>query len=316
MKLTGAYCKTQQCLNLLLFICCFFLMGKSFGQVTPFKKSVLDSLQANQFNVSIAFALNASQDGSSSLTTGSDFGMMYSTRRSSYQIAQSSYFNRLDGYAGSNRFAAMLSGSVFSHDTLGTRLVEKAWYPEPFIFYSYDANRGLNYRIQAGVNAVHAFKPTQIIRIKMGAGLLYEKENWQMIKAEQVPYMDTFPIATQRYIFDTVGVTKDGHLIRDNIRANIYANFICTFAKNINLNAFIDVQMPFVPPYHDIPQKEVFPVVTKLYPRITINAQLTFSIWKKLAFITGFGLQSDKGQIPLYVPDFTYNLNEGLQLSF
>ncbi len=316
MELKEENRKINKYLNRLLFICCVFFFSYSFGQVTPFKKSVLDSLTPNQFNLSIAFALNASQDGSNSLTSGTDLGMMYSTRKSSYQITQSSYYNRLEGYSGSNRFAAMLSGAIFSHDTVSTRIVEKAWYPEPFIFYSYDANRGINYRIQAGINAVHAFKPTQIIRIKMGAGILYEKENWQMIKVDQLPYMDTFPIATQKYIYDTVGVTKDGRLIRDNVRANIYANFICSFAKNINLNAFVDVQMPFVPPYHDIPQKSVFPVVTKLYPRITINAQLSFTIWKKLAFITGFGLQSDKGQIPLYVPDFVYNLNEGLQLSF
>ncbi len=316
MELTGEKCKINRSLYQLLFVCCFFFISNSFAQVTPFKKSVLDSLVPNHFNVSIAFALNASQDGSSSLTSGTDIGIMYSTKRSSYQIAQSSYYNRLDSYSGSNRFAALFTGSLFSLDTVRTRLVQKAWYPEPFIFYSYDANRGLNHRIQFGVNAVHAFKPTQIIRIKMGAGLLYEKENWQMIKVEQLPYIDTFPLATRKYVFDTLGVTKDGRLIRDNVRANIYANFICTFAKNINLNAFVDVQMPFVPPYYDIPQKSIFPVVTKLYPRITISAQLSFTIWKKLAFITGFGLQSDKGQIPLYVPDFVYNLNEGLQISF
>ena len=35
----------------------------------------------------------------------------------------------------------------------------------------------------------------------MGAGLLYEKENWQMIKVEQLPYIDTFPLATRKYVF-------------------------------------------------------------------------------------------------------------------
>jgi hypothetical protein len=300
---------------IVIYCLSFLIIPNSYGQVTPFQKSVLDSLEANDFNLSVAFAFNVSQDGTSTLTTGTDIGMMYSTRRSNYQIAQSSYFNRLESFSTSNRFAAMLSGSIFSHDTIGKKLVEKRWYPEPFIFYSFDANRGINYRMQLGLNAVFALKPTNILRMKFGAGLLYEKENWQMIKSEQLPYMDTFPIATQKYIFDTVGVTKDGKLYRDNLRANVYANLICRFAKNVSLNAFFDVQMPFEPPYYNIPQKSVFPVVTKRYPRINLSAQLSISIWKKLSFITAFVLQSDKGQIPLYVPNVVYSLNQGLQLS-
>jgi hypothetical protein len=292
----------------------FFFLPASHGQVTPFQKSVLDSLEADQFNLSIAFACNISQDGTYSLTTGTDIGMMYSTRRSNYELLQSSYSNRLESFSTANRFAAMLRGSLFSHDSLGTKLIEKGFYPEPFVFFSSDANRALNYRWQFGINGVFAPRPTKIIRIKIGAGVLYELENWQMVKHEQVPYLDTLPSDVQKYIFNTIGITKDGKLFRNNFRANLYANFLCTFAKNINLNAFFDVQMPFVPPYYNLPQASVFPVVTKRYPRITVNMQLTFNIWKKLNFVTSYMLQYDKGQIPLYVPNFVYNFSQGLQL--
>lgn len=296
------------------FIFSMLLLG--YGQVTPFQKSVLDSLQANQFNLSVAFAFNTSQDGTSSVTTGTDIGMMYATKRSNYEIVESAYKNRLDDFSASDRLFAMLTCALNSHDFDGKTIVEKRLYPEPFILFSRDANRALNSRWQFGIDAVYAFKPTHIIRIKLGAGLLYEKENWQMVKHEQVPYLDTFPPATQDYIFNTVGIGKDGSLLRDNIRANVYANFVCTFTKNISMNAFFDVQMPFIPPYHNLPQVSVFPVVTKLYPRVTMNMELTMNIWGKLSFVTAFSLQNDKGQIPLYVPDFVYSLNEGLQLTF
>ena len=307
--------KSHSNYRILLCICVLCISAGVYGQVTPFQKSVLDSIEANEFNLSVAFAFNVSHDGSSSLTTGTDIGMLYSTRRSNYQLTQSSYFNRLENYSASNRFAALLSGSILSQDTVVGRIVEKSWYPEPFLYYLFDANRGINYRWQLGINAVHAFKPTKIIRIKIGAGLLFEKENWQMIKPEQLTDIPSLTEDQQKYIFDTVGISKNGKLYRDNVRANIYANLMCSFAKNIGLNAFVDVQMPFVPPYHDLPQNEVFPVVTKRYPRITLNMQLTFNIWRKLNFITAFSLQNDKGQIPLYVPNLVYNINEGLQLS-
>ena len=293
-----------------------FIFLSGYGQVTPFQKSVLDSLQANEFNVSLAFIFNSSQDGTNSITTGTDVGIMYSTKRSNYELVESAYKNRLENFSASDRMFVMLTCGLNSHDFDGKTIEEKRLYPEPFIMFSRDANRALNSRWQFGMNAVYAFKPTHIIRIKVGAGILYEKENWQMVKHEQVPYLDTFPQATQDYIFKTVGIGRDGSLLRDNIRANVYANFVCTFTKNISLNSFFDVQMPFIPPYHDLPQVSVFPVVTKLYPRLTMNMELTINILGKLNFVTAFSLQNDKGQIPLYVPDFVYSLNEGLQYSF
>ena len=302
--------------SLLLFIAIFIFLPSGNSQVTPFQKSVLDSLEANTFNMSIAFAFNASQDGSSSLTTGTDIGMLYATKRSNYEIIQSSYYNRLESFSSSDRFIALARAALFSHELRGEHVVEKRVYPEPFFLYSYDAGRALNARYQFGLNGVYAFKPTRIIRIRAGMGLFYEKENWQMIKQENVPYIDTFSTRVKSYIFDTVGITRDGQLRRDNIRANFYSNFNCTFTKNISMNAFVCVQMPFVPPYKNIPQLDVLPVVTKLYPRITFDMQLSIYVLKKLNFITTLHLMYDKGQIPIYVPNSLYNLTEGLQISF
>ena len=300
---------------MIVFMCLFFLF-EAEGQVTPFRKSVLDSLKANEFNLSIAFAFNASQDGISSAEGSTDLGMMYSTSRSSYEVLQSSYYSLLGGVTTFNRFAAIFKGTIFSHTIVDGYVKEKKVYPEPFVMFSEDANRALNYRWQFGLNGVYAFKPTKVIRMRMGAGLLYEKENWQMIGAGLLPYIDTFPDAVKHYIFDTIGVANNGELPRDNFRTNLYANFLCSFTNNISLNTFFDVQMPFKPPYHGLPVEDVFPVDTKLRPRILINMQLSINILRKLNVITEFLMLEDKGQIPVYVPDFAYNLSEGIQFEF
>ena len=285
------------------------------AQVTPFEKSVLDSLSANDFNFSVGFLFNASEDGTSSLTTGTDIGMMYSTKKSNYELIQSSYFSRLESFSSSNRFIALIRGDLFSHDTLGERVIEKRFYPEPFALYMFDASRSLNFRIQLGVNAIWAPKPTKLVRIRVGLGILKERENWQMIKHEQLPALDTLPQAVLNYIYDSVGINKQGRLERDNWRANLYSNFLFNFTKNINMNAFVSMQMPFDPPYTGLPQNSHFPVVTKRYPRLTLDMQLNIHVWGKLDFVTAFHYMYDKGQIPIYVPNWLYNFSQGLQLS-
>jgi hypothetical protein len=276
----------------------------------------LDSLKANDFNGSLSYAFNVGQDGTSTFTTNADLGMMYSTRRSNYELMGSSYFNRFESTSTSNRFYVLARISLFSHEIADSTLIEKKLYPEPFSLYVFDANRGINYRWQWGGNGVYVFPSKRLFRIKVGLGLLYEMENWQMIKQQNLYQLDTIPAAERRYLLDTVGINSKGELFRNNIRINLYTNFIVEFAKNLNLSAYVGMQVPFVPPYHDLPPDPRFPVVTKRYPRITIDTHLTYHIWKVLNLVTDFTLQYDKGQIPLYVPNFVYALTQGLDLDF
>ncbi|HTQ26940.1 MAG TPA: hypothetical protein VMI35_02385 [Puia sp.] len=301
---------------LLFYAVAVFHVHECRAQGTPFKKSVMDSLSANQFNGSISYAINLGQDGTSSLTTAADIGAMYSTRRSNYSLVANSYFDRYETTSTSNRFFAMATISAFSHDTAAGKVVEKRLYPEPFSLYSFDANRGLNYRWQWGIDAAYAFKPTHIARVKVGAGLLYELENWQMIKKANLWQLDTISDAEKRYLFDTVGINSKGQLYRSNVRFNFYVNAMCTFAKNFNVNVFLNIQQPLAPPYRGLPPNPHFPVVTKCYPRITSDILISYHIWGALNLITNFMLQYDQGQIPLYVPNFVYNLTQGVQFGF
>ena len=311
-KYSWFYSRLSAVLSFLVL--CTFLCR---AQVTPFEKSVLDSLTADEFNCSIAWGLNLGQDGTSTFVTNSDVGLMYSTKRSNYQILESSNFSRYESFNTVNRFLVMGIASLYSHDIESdTILTEKKIYPEPFSLFTYDANRGLNARWQIGVDAVYAFKPSRILRLNMGIGLLYEMENWQMVQHDSVYKIASLPQFVQNYLFNTIGMDKQGKLYINNWRANLFANFMCRFGANVNLNAFLDIQIPFKPPYKNLPQIPQFPVVTKLYPRTTVDLQLTIKIWKKLSMLTSFAMQNDKGQVPLYVPNFVYSLTQGLQFEF
>jgi hypothetical protein len=93
--------------------------------MTPFMKSVLDSLHANQFNASISLAFATSQDGISSLVAYSDAALMYSNRRSNYSISENNSRSLYDGLSTSNHLYVLASGDVFSHDIKDSQLVEK-----------------------------------------------------------------------------------------------------------------------------------------------------------------------------------------------
>jgi hypothetical protein len=300
-------------MHVLLLFC---LLSQNTAQVTPFKKSVLDSIKPNDFNLSVAYTLNLSEDGTSSLVTNFDAGLLYSTRKNDYEIISSAYFNRTDENSTSNRFQVIVRAGINSHELKGKLNKTNRIFAEPFALYTYDANRGINYRMQLGGNAVIAFKPTKVLRVKMGLGLFTEAENWQMITKEKLVDLPTYPMAIQKLIYDTFGIRKDGSLLRNNLRANFYANFMCTFNENISMNGFFCVQQPFSAPYKDLPQIPQFPTVTGLFPRITIDFQLSYHVWKKLDLITLFTCQYDQGQLPLYVPNLVYSLSQGFQISF
>ena len=93
----------------------FFIQTDCMAQVTPFKKSVLDSLKANEFNGSFSYALNLGQDGTSTFTTNTDVGILYSNRRSDYELVGNGYRNRFEANSISNRLFVLAKVAMFSH---------------------------------------------------------------------------------------------------------------------------------------------------------------------------------------------------------
>ena len=276
----------------------------------------MDSIKAKEFKFRVTFGMNLSQDGGSSFSTNSNIGFLYVTKKNDYHLDASRFINRYDKYASANRFFVMGYVGLGSHVSDQHAVQERRFYPEPFGLFSFDANRGINARLQLGTNMVIGFKPTKIFRAKAGAGLFVERQNWQMIKHDKMAEVQEMPEEIQKLIFDTVGISQSGTLIKNNMYLNLYANIAASWNQRLNVSGFFAIQQPFFPPYKGLPQIPQFPTVTRRYPRLTTDVQISFQIWKKIYMITQFYLQYDKGQLPLYVPNFVYSLSEGFEINF
>lgn len=273
-------------------------------------------MRVNELKWNLSFAFNLSRSESQSMTTYSDGALLYYSKRNDLHVEMSHYRDRYDQYSTANRFYFMYYMGIGSHDVKDGRLKEHKFYPEPFYLHSFDANRGIHARDQLGINAALNLNPTKFWRQKAGAGFFAERTNWQLIKHEKLAGIDTLPEEVQRLIFDTIGISHEGRWARNNVFFNLYSNFTIVPVKNLNINGYLAVQIPFQSPYGNLPQIPAFPTVTRRYARLTTNVQLTFYVWKKIALLTNFNLQYDKGQVPRYVPNVVYSLTQGLQLGF
>ena len=287
-----------------------------FAQAPPFKKSVLDSMKVNDLRWNISFAFNLSRSESQSLTSYSDAGLLYYSKRNDYHFEMSHYRDRYNRFSTANRFYVLYYMGIFSHDRVNARLKEHLVYPEPFFLHSFDANRGIHMRDQLGLNLAVNLKPTKIWRQKAGTGLFLERTDWQLIKPENLVYLDTMPDNIKRLVYDTIGITRSGTWARNNIFFNIYSNFSLAPVKNVNINGYLSLQVPFKAPYGNLPQIPDFPTVTRRYARITTNIQLTYNVWRKISILSNFTLQYDKGQVPIRVPNLVYSWTQGLQVGF
>lgn len=304
---------TASVLFVLLSLCAATLCS---AQGMPFKKSVMDSIKARDFKFRVTFGMNLSQDGGSSFSTNSNIGLLYVTKKNDFHLDASRYIDRYNKYSSANRFFVMGYVGLGSHVAEQNSVQQRAVYPEPFALYSFDANRGINARVQLGTNLAIGFKPTRNFRAKAGAGLFVERQNWQMIKHDKMIEVLEMPEEIQKLIFDTVGISQSGTLTKNNMYLNLYTNLAATWNQRLNLNGFVAIQQPFFPPYKGLPQIPQFPTVTRRYPRITTDLQVSFQVWRKIYMITQFYLQYDKGQLPLYVPNFVYSLSEGFEINF
>jgi hypothetical protein len=171
-------------------------------------------------------------------------------------------------------------------------------------------------RAQLGLNAAINMRSNEQLKLKAGVGGFAEFQEWQLVQPDQVKYLDTLPERLQRLVYDTIGVSRSGTWARNNYFLNLYANFSSNIGHSLFINGFLCVQAPMMPPYGNLPQIPDFPAVTKRYPRITVIAQISYQIWKKLGLVTAIYCQYDKGQVPLYLTNVMYSISQGLELNF
>lgn len=221
-----------------------------------------------------------------------------------------------DGRSSLNSLYAMAFAGLNSHKFDSGRFRQSKYFPEPFVLFNRDLNRGIRARTQLGMNMAVNVRSNELLRLKAGIGLFAEFQSWQLVKPDQLRYLDTLPDRLRRLVYDTIGVTRAGAWTRNNYFLNLYANFSSSFGKSLFMNGFLCLQSPFLTPYGNLPQIPEFPTVTKRYPRLTVIAQISYQVWKKIGLVTSIYCQYDKGQVPVYVTNVMYSISEGLEINF
>ena len=305
-------------LLLLIFCWCTSQLPLA-GQVSQFKKSVLDSLQTNKlYGVGgLSFLLN--QDSKAELFALADASFLYATNKHTYEWLSSLYYNSTDQISSSNRFYSMIRAGLFRnvHDANNPLLLKKKRvFAEPFVFFQWDENRGIAQRWQLGLNAVYAFR-SESSRVKwnIGGGLVYEKEDWRVFSREKQQAFDTLPPAFKQLIQQILGIDSRGHLFRDNWRMNFYSNWFYE-NKPFSVNLFVGLQQPFRAPFEGLPDIPFYPYPKKKFPRVTAEISLTYKISRYMSLLTRYYMQVDKGQLTQFVPDFVYSFSQGIAVAF
>jgi len=307
----------KQLLYILIFATSF--TQPIWAQVSQFKKSVLDSLHANKlYGVGgLSFLLN--QDSKAELFTLADASFLYASRVHTYEWLSSLNYNSTDQISSTNRFYSMLRAGLYRnvHDANNQlQLKKKRVFAEPFVFFQWDENRGIAQRWQFGLNAVYAFRSDSgRVKWNIGAGLVYEKEDWRVFSREKQQIFDTLPPAFKELIQYILGIDNRGHLFRNNWRMNFYSNWFYE-SKPFSVNLFLGLQQPFKTPFEGLPDIPFYPYPKKKYPRVTAEISLTYKISRYISLLTRYYMQVDKGQLTQFVPDFVYSFSQGIAVAF
>ena len=288
------------------------------AQVTLFKKSVLDSLQENRLYGVGGLSFLYNKDDQAELFSLADAAFLYATNKHTFEWLSSLNYNSTDQVASTNRFHSMFRAGLFrnNHEENSRILKRKRLFAEPFLFFQWDEKRGISQRWQTGLNAVYAFRSDSgNLKWNLGAGLVYEKEDWRVFSREKQAIFDTLPPAFKELVRTILGLDARGHLIRDNWRMNFYSNLWYEH-RSLSLNLFLGLQQPFRTPFEGLPDIPFYPYPKKKFPRVTADLSLSFRISRYISLITRYYMQMDKGQLTQFVPDYVYTITQGISVSF
>ncbi|MFN7821527.1 MAG: hypothetical protein ACK5PO_01015, partial [Bacteroidota bacterium] len=211
------------------------------AQVTLFKKSVLDSLQERRLYGVGGLSFLYNNDGQAELFALADASFLYATKKHTFEWLSSLNYNSTDQVASTNRFHSMLRAGLFrnNHEANSNLLKKKRLFAEPFVFFQWDEKRGISQRWQTGLNAVYAFRSDSgNLTWNLGAGVVYEQEDWRVFSREKQLIFDTLPPAFKELVRTILGLDTRGHLIRDNWRMNFYSNLWFEH-RSLSLNLFL-----------------------------------------------------------------------------
>ncbi|MFN9591008.1 MAG: hypothetical protein ACK56A_11520 [Bacteroidota bacterium] len=288
------------------------------AQVTLFKKSVLDSLQERRLYGVGGLSFLYNNDGQAELFALADASFLYATKKHTFEWLSSLNYNSTDQVASTNRFHSMLRAGLFrnNHEANSNLLKKKRLFAEPFVFFQWDEKRGISQRWQIGANAVYAFRSDSgNLKWNLGAGVVYEQEDWRVFSREKQLIFDTLPPAFKELVRTILGLDTRGHLIRDNWRMNFYSNLWFEH-RSLSLNLFLGLQQPFRAPFEGLPDIPFYPYPKKKFPRVTADLSFSYRISRYISLITRYYMQLDKGQLTQFVPDYVYTFTQGISVAF
>jgi hypothetical protein len=280
-------------------------------------KQYYDSLKQNDWsgNTAFTFVLNKSSTNKLFLTNTTIASLPL--KQHLFELSESFYFDGTTRFSNDNRLNIYARAALFRHlFSSRNHKKEKLLFPEIIFAYLYDESRGLTHRFQLGTNLmlnIHDWKP---MRLKTGLGILKEWETWRIIDRQYLPILDTASPAFIQLIKDRFGINKRGEIQRSNERINVFLQLLSNVLGKINLNVVASIQFPLELPYKNLPQLAVFPVVTKYYPRFTIDAVMSLPVSKKISIVSRYYGQFDEGQLSPYVNKSVYTFSQGVQVHF
>lgn len=282
-------------------------------------KRYYDSLILGKITGNFSVQGSFNYDGTEALLVNNNGLLSVPTRKHLIELSESFFINSFDRANAGNRLNVFARMAFFRHQLQPGKKsmeLEKNWFPEMVAVFFYDEGRGLNFRGQLGVNGTYNGIHTRTMRLKIGAGLVVERESWRILSRDFLPALDTLPPSLLSFIQEKFQINSRGNIVKNNIRANVYAQLLVDITEKLNVNLISSIQHPLARPYKAITQLPEFPVLDKLFPRVTVDLAVKYFIAKRLYVLGKVYLQLDEGQISPFAKERVYNISQGVGVEF
>lgn len=293
-----------------------FLAEKLSAQSILNDKTYYDTLKSGKLSGKVGFGLNINQEDIQKIFLVSDATVSYATPRHLFEMSDALYYNSNGTDEESNRLLIYIRSALFRHRFVNNKRVEARFFPEINFQYVYDESRGLNFRRSATAGITYSLHHLNWARIKIGTGIMHERESWRIFEKSFLPTFDTLSPSVKNLLQEKFGIDSRGNIVNSNWRWSNYIQLVANIGSKVNITTMGMIQFPFNVPYDNPYNIALFPVDNKKYPRITAELAFNLVISGHVNFFTKFLMQHDKGQISPFADEFIYNLSQGIVYKF
>jgi hypothetical protein len=285
------------------------------AQISLFNLATLDSLQPGILKGNTSMHANWNKTTTHNVVLFSDLNFLFPLPQHAFEFNGNLILNTIEERLATNRYFMHIRGDLWKFEDRDGALHTRRFFPEIFLLQAFDYGRGLNFRWQTGLNGVVAFKRNGAWRLTGGAGFVTEYENWRIAGRGALPTNIVVPAGTYDYLNGQKALDRNGNIRIESIRSNFFLHFVGK-VNMVHVNAFTSVQVPFQPPFDNLPIAENLPLNDKIYPRYTLELAMSIPVIKKLNLQTRLSLQHDQGQPSLLVPKSVFTLAQGVAYTF